>query len=35
MTMGENSAGGRIVVRVDDSPGGRAALRYALREGSW
>ena len=31
--MGENSAGGRIVVGVDDSPGGRAALMYALREG--
>ena len=32
--MGEDSKGGRIVVGVDDSPGGRAALAHALREGS-
>jgi nucleotide-binding universal stress UspA family protein len=31
--MGEDGKGGRIVVGVDDSPGGRAALAYALREG--
>lgn len=31
--MVEDGRGGRIVVGVDDSPGGRAALAYALREG--
>lgn len=31
--MGDNNAGRRIVVGVDDSPGARAALGYALREG--
>jgi len=30
--MAEDGKGGRIVVGVDDSPGGRAALAYALRE---
>jgi len=30
--MGEAGKGGRIVVGVEDSPGGRAALAYALRE---
>lgn len=31
--MAEDGKGGRIVVGVDDSPGGRAALAHALREG--
>lgn len=31
--MSEDGRGGRIVVGVDDSPGGRAALAHALREG--
>ncbi|MBV9315774.1 MAG: universal stress protein [Pseudonocardia sp.] len=32
--MTAQNADGRVVVGVDDSPGGRAALAYALREGT-